>query len=187
MAAGWHDRSAVTAGADGPAAPVLAMPGRPRRARRVSPVAGFLAGAAASTFATAVAAGVAGFQANRNLQPVEFTLRVGLLLAAPCIGAMLATLVLPRWAGSRPAWAIGAGVAIGPLLVLRMDRLLEYGTLPAAAGIGALAAWVVAGAAVATGSRPGTEHSALPHGPAPLDDDEHDPGRDRPGLAREDR
>ena len=137
--------------------------------RRVGPVAGFVAGAAASIFATAVAAGVAGFQANRNLQPIEFTIRVGLLLAAPCMGAVLATLVLPRRRGPRPAWAIGAGVAIGPLLVLRMDRLLGYGLLPAVAGVAALAAWVLAGAAVArdTSTRPDrdVERSQLPPGP----------------------
>jgi hypothetical protein len=165
----------------------------PRRGRRVSPLAGLLAGAAASTFATAVAAGVAGFQANRNLQPIEFTLRVGLLLAAPCIGAMLAILVLPRRAGPRPAWAIGAGVAVGPLLVLRMDRLLEYGPIPAAAGIGALVAWVVAGAAVATssGTRADSEHSSTPVGP-PHDHGhdhghDHDPPGPEPGPPGADR
>ena len=54
-------------------------------------VAAGLAGIAASTLATALAAAVAGRQSDLALQPVELALRVGLLLIAPCVGAVLAS------------------------------------------------------------------------------------------------
>jgi len=67
-------------------------PGRRRPGIRWTVAAG-LAGAAASTLATALAAAVAGRQADLALQPVELALRVGLLLGAPCVGAVLAAMV----------------------------------------------------------------------------------------------
>ena len=112
------------------------------------PVIAFAAGAAASTFTTSVAAGVAGYQASRALEPVEFTLRVGLLVAAPCMGAILATLVLPRRRVRLPVWAISAGAAVGPLIVLRLDRLLQYGWRAGLAGLAALVVWAAGSAAV---------------------------------------
>jgi hypothetical protein len=71
--------------------------------------------------------------------------------------------------------------------VLRMDRLVEYGPFPAAAGIGALVAWVIAGAAVATssGTRTETEHSSTPVGSQPPPDhDQLDPEPGSPGADR---
>jgi hypothetical protein len=150
---------------------VPAPPGtsKPRGRRRVGPVAAFAAGVAASTFVTAVAAGVAGYEASRSLQPIEFTLRVGLLIAAPCIGAALASLVLPKSIVRRPVWAIGAGTAAGPLIVLRLDRLLQYGIWPTLAGVAAVLAWALAGAVVAStaGTRSDTpvQRTPLPPGP----------------------
>jgi hypothetical protein len=110
-----------------------------------------LAGAAASTLATALAAAVAGRQADLALQPVELALRVGLLLAAPCVGAVLAAMVVPRGGGRLAVVAVGVGVPAGPLLVLRLDRLREFGLAPTLLAVGVLAAWGAVGAALAAG------------------------------------
>jgi hypothetical protein len=120
---------------------------RPGGPKTFGPVIALAAGAAASTFTTSVAAGVAGYQASRSLQPLEFTLRVGLLIAAPLMGAILATLVLPRTGTRRPVWAISVGAAVGPLIVLRLDRLISYGWRPTLAGLAALVVWTAASAA----------------------------------------
>ena len=84
-----------------------------------------LAAVAASTLATAMAA-VAGRQSDLALQPVELALRVGLLLGAPAWARSW-----PRWwcrAGARLAVvAVGLGVPLGPLLVLRLDRVRDFG------------------------------------------------------------
>jgi len=66
------------------------------------PVLAVPAGAAGSTLTTAIAAAVAGREADLALQPLELTLRVALLLAAPCVGALVAALVLPRPTGPPP-------------------------------------------------------------------------------------
>jgi hypothetical protein len=125
-----------------------------------------LAGAAASTLATALAAAVAGRQADLALQPVELALRVGLLLAAPCVGAVLAAMVVPRGGGRWAVVAVGVGVPAGPLLVLRLDRLREFGVAPALLTVGVLAAWGAVGAALAAGwwARPArrVQHTDLP-------------------------
>jgi hypothetical protein len=129
-------------------------------------VAAGLAGAAASTLATALAAAVAGRQADLALQPVELALRVGLLLAAPCVGAVLAAMVVPRGGGRWAVVAVGVGVPAGPLLVLRLDRLREFGVAPALLTVGVLAAWGAVGAALAAGwwARPArrVQHTDLP-------------------------
>ena len=65
-------------------------------------VAAGLAGLAASTLATTLAAAVAGRQSDLALQPVELALRVGLLLVAPCVGAVLAAVVVPKGGGGWP-------------------------------------------------------------------------------------
>ncbi|HKF00537.1 MAG TPA: hypothetical protein VKG45_16595 [Actinomycetes bacterium] len=139
---------------------------RPSVPRRAGPLAAVLAGAAASTFTTSVAAGVAGFQADRDLQPLEFTIRACLLLAAPGIGAMLAMLVLPRRAGRPPSWAVGLGVVVGPLLVLRLDRMLGYGATAALVTAALLAAWAFVGTELAARSTaradPGASWTRLP-------------------------
>jgi hypothetical protein len=119
-------------------------------------VAAGLAGVAASTLATALAAAVAGRQADLALEPVELALRVGLLLVAPCVGAVLAAVVVP--AGSLPAGggrlavvAVGLGVPVGPLLVLRLDRVREFGLVASLLTVGVLVAWGLVGAGLAAG------------------------------------
>src|SRR4029453_11467377 len=82
--------------------------------------------AAASTFTTSVAAGVASYQADRDLQPLEFTIRAGLLLAAPAIGGMLGG--------------------------LRLGRVWHYGLAPTLVTVALLAAWAYVGAALAARS-----------------------------------
>jgi hypothetical protein len=114
-------------------------------------VAALLAGAAASTLMTALAAAVAGRQADLALQPVELALRVALLLGAPCAGALLAALVVPRGGGRRAVAAVGAGVPVGPLLVLRLDRVREFGFRPVLVVAAVLLAWGVVGAVLAAG------------------------------------
>ena len=116
-----------------------------------------LAGAAASTLATALAAAVAGRQSDLALQPVELALRVGLLLGAPCVGAVLAALVVPRGGGRLAVVAVGLGVPVGPLLVLRLDRVREFGLVSSLLTVGVMVAWGVVGAALAAGwwARPG--------------------------------
>jgi len=129
-------------------------------------VAAGLAGAAGSTLATALAAAVAGRQADLALQPVELALRVGLLLGAPCIGAVLAAMVVPRGGGRWAVVAVGVGVPAGPLLVLRLDRLREFGVAPSLLTVGVLAAWGAVGATLAAGwwARPRrrVQHTDLP-------------------------
>jgi hypothetical protein len=124
-------------------------------------VAAGLAGVAASTLATALAAAVAGRQADQALEPVELALRVGLLLVAPCVGAVLAAVVVPagpRGPGTFPAGggrlavvAVGLGVPFGPLLVLRLDRVREFGLATSLLTVGVLVAWGMVGAALAAG------------------------------------
>jgi hypothetical protein len=155
----------------GPAA-ADAAPARGRRAGIRWTVAAGLAGAAGSTLATALAAAVAGRQADLALQPVELALRVGLLLGAPCVGAVLAAMVVPRGGGRMAVAAVGVGVPVGPLLVLRLDRLREFGVAPALLTVGVLAAWGAVGATLAAGwwarpSRREVQHTDLPIFDAP--------------------
>jgi hypothetical protein len=138
-------------------------------------VAAGLAGVAASALATALAAAVAGRQSDLALQPVELALRVGLLLVAPCVGAVLAAVVVPATGGRRlPAAAVGVGVPIGPLLVLRLDRVRDFGLTSALLTLGVMVAWGVVGAALAAGwwARPGrrVERTDLPLAPGGLAD-----------------
>jgi hypothetical protein len=132
-------------------------------------VAAGLAGIAASTLATALAAAVAGRQSDLALQPVELALRVGLLLIAPCVGAVLAAVVVPRGGGRLAVVAIGLGVPIGPLLVLRLDRVRDFGLPSSLLTVGVMVAWGVVGAALAAGwwARPGrqVERTDLPVAP----------------------
>jgi hypothetical protein len=114
-------------------------------------VAAGLAGVAASTLATALAAAVAGRQSDLALLPVERTLRVALLLVAPCVGAVLAAVVVPRGGGRSAVMAVGLGVPVGPLLVLRLDRVREFGLTSLLLTVGVLVAWGVIGAALAAG------------------------------------
>jgi hypothetical protein len=114
-------------------------------------VAAGLAGVAASTLATALAAAVAGRQSDLALLPVERTLRVALLLVAPCVGAVLAAVVVPRGGGRSAVVAVGLGVPVGPLLVLRLDRVREFGLTSTLLTVGVLVAWGVIGAALAAG------------------------------------
>jgi MFS family permease len=114
-------------------------------------VAAGLAGVAASTLATALAATVAGHQADLALEPVELALRVGLLLVAPCVGAVLAAVVVPRGGGRPAVVAVGLGVPVGPLLVLRLDQVREFGLAASLLTAGVLVAWGVVGAALAAG------------------------------------
>jgi len=138
------------------------------------PALAVLAGAAGSTLATAMAAAVAGRQADLALQPVELTLRVGLLLAAPCAGAVLAAMVIPK-PDPDALWrlavvGIGLGVPFGPVLVLQLDRVVEFGLGTCLLTVGVLVAWGLVGSILAAGwwSRPArwTERSELP-GPEP--------------------
>jgi hypothetical protein len=140
----------------------------PRRGWRWAVAAG-LAGVAASTLATALAAAVAGRQSDLALQPVELALRVGLLLVAPCVGAVLAAVVVPvrsAAAGRLAAVAVGLAVPVGPLLVLRLDRVRDFGLTSSLLTVGVMVAWGVVGAGLAAGwwARPGrrVERSDLP-------------------------
>jgi hypothetical protein len=114
------------------------------------------AGAAGSTLTTAIAAAVAGREADLALQPLELGLRVALLLAAPCVGALVAALVLPRPTGP-PRTArltvagIGVGVPVGPVLVLRLQRVLHFGLGAVLLTLVVLLAWGVVGAVLAAG------------------------------------
>ena len=140
-------------------------------------VAAGLAAVAASTLATALAAAVAGRQSDLALQPVELALRVALLLIAPCVGAVLAAVVVPArasaGAGRLAAVAVGLGVPVGPLLVLRLDRMREYGLASALLTAGVMVAWGAVGAALAAGwwARPGrrVERTDLPLAPGLAD------------------
>jgi hypothetical protein len=143
-------------------------------------LAGLLAGAAASTLTTALAAAVAGRQADLALQPVELALRIALLLGAPCAGALLAALVVPG-GGRGAVVAVGVGVPVGPLLVLRLDRVREFGLGPVLVVAAVLVAWATVGAALAAGwwGRPARQASVrrteLPV-PPPEDRAAHDRG-----------
>jgi hypothetical protein len=124
-------------------------------------VAAGLAGVAASTLTTALAAAVAGRHSDLALLPVERSLRVALLLVAPCVGAVLAAVVVParsggparspRGGGRSAVVAVGLGVPVGPLLVLRLDRVREFGLTSSLLTVGVLVAWGVIGAALAAG------------------------------------
>jgi hypothetical protein len=168
-------------------------------------VAAFPAGVAASTLATALAAAVAGRQSDLALQPVELALRVALLLVAPCVGAVLAAVVVPARSTGAPlrgspdpsgrstgaplrgspdpsgrstgggrlaVVAVGIAVPLGPLLVLRLDRVREYGWVSALLTVGVMVAWGMVGAALAAGwwARPGrqVQRTDLPLAADPL-------------------
>jgi hypothetical protein len=136
-----------------------------------------LAGAAASILTTALAAAVAGREADLALQPVELALRVALLLIAPCVGAVLAAVVVPArasaGAGRLAAVAVGLGVPVGPLLVLRLDRVRAFGLASSLLTLGVLLAWGVVGGSLAAGwwARPGrrVERTDLPLAPGLAD------------------
>jgi hypothetical protein len=140
-----------------------------RRAWRWAVLA-LLAGVAASTLTTALAAAVAGRQSDLALQPVELALRVGLLLGAPCVGAVLAAVVVPARGARLAVVAVGLGVPLGPLLVLRLDRVRDFGLASSLLTVGVMVAWGVVGAALAAGwwARPARriERTDLPLAPA---------------------
>ncbi len=121
--------------------------------RQVTPLdvlVSLLAGAAASVLTTGVAAGVAGFEANGELRSLEFAIRVFLLLAAPGVGALLAVPVLSRRPVRPPVWAVGLGVLFGPILVLRLDRLLALDGSSIVAVLTVLLLWFVLGTLLAS-------------------------------------
>jgi hypothetical protein len=132
-------------------------------------VAAGLAAVAASTLATTMAAAVAGRQSDLALQPVELALRVGLLLGAPCVGAVLAAVVVPARGAKLAVVAVGLGVPLGPLLVLRLDRVRDFGLASSLLTVGVMVAWGVVGAALAAGwwARPArrVERTDLPLAP----------------------
>ena len=132
-------------------------------------VAAGLAAVAASTLATAMAAAVAGRQSDLALEPVELALRVGLLLGAPCVGAVLAAVVVPARGARLAVVAVGLGVPLGPLLVLRLDRVRDFGLTSSLLTVGVMVAWGVVGAALAAGwwARPArrVERTDLPLAP----------------------
>jgi hypothetical protein len=132
-------------------------------------VAAGLAAVAASTLATTMAAAVAGRQSDLALQPVELALRVGLLLGAPCVGAVLAAVVVPARGARLAVVAVGLGVPLGPLLVLRLDRVRDFGLASSLLTVGVMVAWGVVGAALAAGwwARPArrVERTDLPLAP----------------------
>jgi hypothetical protein len=123
----------------------------PRRGGAGWPLAALVAGAAGSTLMTALAAAVAGRQADLALEPVELALRVAVLLGAPCAGALLAAVVVPRGGGRGAVAAVGLGVPVGPLLVLRLDRVREFGLGPVLVVAAVLLVWGLVGAALAAG------------------------------------
>jgi hypothetical protein len=141
---------------------------QPRSTRIAWPIAAGLGAAAASTLCTAGAAAAAGREADLALQPIELALRVGLLLAAPCAGALLAAIAVPRGGGRVTLAAIGLGVPGGPLLVLRLDRMSQFGAIPALLTVAVLVLWGIAGAMLASSwwRRPsrGMERTELPRG-----------------------
>jgi hypothetical protein len=132
-------------------------------------VAAGLAAVAASALATIMAAAVAGRQSDLALQPVELALRVGLLLGAPCVGAVLAAVVVPARGARLAVVAVGLGVPLGPLLVLRLDRVRDFGLASSLLTVGVMVAWGVVGAALAAGwwARPArrVERTDLPLAP----------------------
>jgi hypothetical protein len=118
-------------------------------------VAAGLAGVAASTLTTAVAAAVAGRESDLALEPVELALRVAVVLIAPCVGAVLAAVIVPArsssGAGRLAAVAVGLGVPVGPLVVLRLDRVRDFGLASTLLTLGVLLAWGVVGGSLAAG------------------------------------
>jgi hypothetical protein len=151
-------------------------------------VAAGLAGVAASTLATALAAAVAGRQSDLALQPVELALRVGLLLVAPCVGAVLAAVVVPVRSGGGgrlAAVAVGIGVPVGPLLVLRLGQVRDFGLASGLLTAGVMVAWGVVGASLAAGwwARPGrrVERTDLPLAGHPLAETQPRPPQPEPG------
>ncbi len=148
------------------------LSGQSRSARRAWTVAAGLGAAAASTLTTAGAAAAAGRQADLALEPIELALRVGLLLAAPCAGALLAAIAIPRGGGRSTLAAIGIGVPLGPLLVLRLDRMSQFGAVPALLTVAVLVLWGIAGAQLASSwwrrpSRAVETSPELPEAPGP--------------------
>jgi hypothetical protein len=138
-----------------------------------------MAAAAASTLTTAGAAAAAGRQADLALRPVELALRVGLLLVAPCAGALLAAIMIPRGGGRPVLVAVGLGVPVGPLLVLRLDRMGEFGPVPIVLTVAVLVLWGVAGMLLAAGwwRRPyrGIQRTDLPGGDPALPGGDEEP------------
>jgi hypothetical protein len=70
--------------------------------------------------------------------------------------------------------AVGLGVPVGPLLVLRLERVREFGLTSALLTLGVMVAWGVVGAALAAGwwARPDRQvqrtELPLPLPPAPV-------------------
>jgi hypothetical protein len=129
-----------------------------------------LGAAAASALCTLGAAAAAGRQADLALEPIELALRVGLLLAAPCAGALLAAIAIPRGGGRQTLAAIGIGAPIGPLLILRLDRMSQFGAIPALLTVAILVLWGIAGGLLASSwwRRPARAvESTAPPGPGP--------------------
>jgi hypothetical protein len=155
-------------------------------------VLALLAAVAASTLTTALAAAVAGRQSDLALQPVELALRVALLLIAPCVGAVLAAVVVPArtpaGGGRLAVVAVGLGVPVGPLLVLRLDQVRQFGLPSSLLTVGVLLAWGLVGAGLAAGwwARPGrrVERTDLPLAPGLADPVEAggDPGPPGPAA-----
>ena len=155
-------------------------------------VLALLAAVAASTLTTALAAAVAGRQSDLALQPVELALRVALLLIAPCVGAVLAAVVVPArtpaGGGRLAVVAVGLGVPVGPLLVLRLDQVRQFGLPTSLLTVGVLLAWGLVGAGLAAGwwARPGrrVERTDLPLAPGLADPVEAggDPGPHGPAA-----
>ena len=81
--------------------------------------------------------------------------------------------VRPGDGGRLAAVAVGLGVPLGPLLVLRLDRMREFGLASSVLTVGVMVAWGVIGAALAAGwwARPGrrVERTDLPPPPAPAE------------------
>jgi hypothetical protein len=148
---------------------VIGPPGEDSRRGWRWAVAAGLAAVAASTLATTMAAAVAGRQSDLALQPVELALRVGLLLGAPCVGAVLAAVVVPARGARLAVVAVGLGVPLGPLLVLRLERVRDFGLASSLLTVGVMVAWGVVGAALAAGwwARPArrVERTDLPLAP----------------------
>jgi hypothetical protein len=154
------------------ASPPAPAPTPPLGGLLAGAVLGVLLGSAASTVTTALAVGVAGANIDRLYRPVEFTLRVGLLLGAPCMGAivaaLLANVVLSRRVAVAP-WAVGLGTVAGPILALRLERTLALGTRTAVTFGALLVCWAVAGGILARlGMRPRPARDRAPTGYEPL-------------------
>ena len=147
-----------------------------------------LAAVAASTLTTALAAAAAGHESDLALLPVERSLRVTVLLIAPCVGAVVAAVVVPVPSGDGgrlAVAAVGLGVPLGPLLVLRLDRMGEFGLASSVLTVGVMVAWGAIGAALAAGwwARPGrrVERTDLPPPPAAVEPADHLEASGEPG------